>query len=422
MALQRLQQTLAHLSRTNPLSLLQGPNEPALLHWTLGTILDIQTEKFASKTAVVSCAQNIRHSFSSLRERTRQLARGLLALGARHGDCIGVVAWNCAEYVELFFACGRIGVILVVLNTTYTPEELRRAIIASECKFLLAATTIGSRDNGPSIDALLDASGAIDVPGLEQILLLMKDNSKHHHLSSLQDVLSREHEVTLQALREAELAVNPHDVCNLQFTSGTTGNPKAAMLTHYNIINNARFIGERMGITDKDILCCPPPLFHCFGLVLGLLAMVTLGGTIVFPNYTFDADSVLRAVSEEKCTAIHGVPAMWAAELQLLGPQHDVSTLWTGIAAGSATPRQMMEDLGKRMNLKHLTNTYGWSFLSAHETFLTNRPRHDGNLTSKFHDIEPRLTRATTGYGREDLATHICEDNRQRWEDCAPRL
>lgn len=177
-----------------------------------------------------------------------------------------------------------------------------------------------------------------------------------------------------------------------------------------------------MGITDKDILCCPPPLFHCFGLVLGLLAMVTLGGTIVFPNYTFDADSVLRAVSEEKCTAIHGVPAMWAAELQLLGPQHDVSTLWTGIAAGSATPRQMMEDLGKRMNLKHLTNTYGWSFLSAHEPFLTNRPRHDGNLTSKFHDIEPRLTRATTGYGREDLATHICEDNRQRWEDCAPRL
>ncbi|KAH0836938.1 hypothetical protein AYO21_01753 [Fonsecaea monophora] len=372
MAIERLHQTLRHLDQKTRLSILHGPKEPELLSLHLGTLLDLQAQKLASKTSLVSRAQNVRHSFLSLRARSQQIARGLLSLGIRHGDCVGIFAGNCAEYVELFFACGRIGAILVVLNVTYTPEELKRAIVASECKVLFITARIGTRSYDSTIETLLDSTRATSIPGLQKLLLLRDDQTtKYRFLPTLRDVVSRGHEVSDTALQTAELAVSPHDVCNLQFTSGTTGNPKAAMLTHFNIINNARFIGDRMALSDKDILCCPPPLFHCFGLVLGLLATITHGSTIVFPSDSFDAESVLSAVLEEQCTAIHGVPAMWAAEMQLIGPQHDFSRLRTGIAAGSATPRQMMEDLGKKMSLKYLTNTYGMTETSP-ASFMTS--------------------------------------------------
>ncbi|KAI1630491.1 hypothetical protein EDD37DRAFT_690991 [Exophiala viscosa] len=362
MALERVQQALRHLRQRNSLSLLHGDTQPALLDSHLGTLLDSQAERLGHKTALVSRAQKLRHTFMSLRKRSQQIARGLLARGIRHGDCVGVFAGNCAEYAELFFACGRIGAILVVLNVTYTPDELRRAIIASECKLLFITTTIGPRKHDATVDSLMDSSSRINVPGLQAILLLKEDpTSRYHNLFSLQGVISKGEALDDRDLQLAESA----------FTSGTTGNPKAAMLTHFNIINNARFVGDRMELTEKDTLCCPPPLFHCFGLVLGLLAAITHGCKIVLPNDTFDAESVLGAILEEQCTALHGVPAMWAAEMQLLSPHHDFARLRTGIAAGSATPRQMMEDLGNKMNLRQLTNTYGMTETSP-ASFMTS--------------------------------------------------
>lgn len=176
-----------------------------------------------------------------------------------------------------------------------------------------------------------------------------------------------------------------HDLCNLQYTSGTTSFPKAAMLTHNNLVNNGHFIGSRMALTETDVLCCSPPLFHCFGLVLGLLAVITHGSKIVFPGEYFDAKAVLTAVTEERCTALHGVPAMFSAELEELnGSDFDCSSLRTGIAAGSPVPRPLMEKLRKRMNLHELTITYGTSCIHL---VLTDAIRNDGNLSSQLHDL-----------------------------------
>lgn len=171
-------------------------------------------------------------------------------------------------------------------------------------------------------------------------------------------------------LSAIEATVSCHDVFNIQFTSGTTGAPKAAMLTHHNIINNGQAIGDRMRLTQEDILCCPPPLFHCFGLVLGLLACITHGSSIVFPSPTFSPAATLQAITRENCTAVHGVPAMFAAELQLARPSDFGSTrLRTGIAAGSPVPPALMKDIQQIFRMNGLTNTYGMQtpelFLSA---------------------------------------------------------
>lgn len=215
------------------------------------------------------------------------------------------------------------------------------------------------------------------LPELETVILL-KDRAGRHFdtYDQFLEAGSNHAETDLHAMMKSN---SPGMVCNLQFTSGTTGTPKAAMLTHLsvpttplprniltdhsNLVNNGRFVGDRMRLTSRDIICCPPPLFHCFGLVLGLLAVVTHGASIVFPSETFQPSAVLKSVVEEECTGLHGVPAMFSAQLELLkgSSRTDFSSLRTGIAAGSSVPQKMMAELRDTLNMKEVTITYGES-------------------------------------------------------------
>ncbi|OJJ45847.1 hypothetical protein ASPZODRAFT_133716 [Penicilliopsis zonata CBS 506.65] len=368
MALRRLQQTLAHVNpattapapvdATPRVSLVHGPTTPPLLDITLGELLTLQSLRFADHECLVFPWTGARWTYAQLKEEADRLARGLLASGIQRGDRVGVMAGNCEQYISLFFAAAKVGAILVVLNNTYTPSELYYALNHTDCRLLFLTPTIGRH-------SLLDVLATLGPQpkqngrskALEEIVIL---RGEHDGFPSYRQVVDRGNSLPAHALADRETELRPHDVCNLQFTSGSTGNPKAAMLTHYNLVNNSRFIGDRMKLTSFDTLCCPPPLFHCFGLVLGLLAVVTHGSKIVFPSETFDARAVLHAISDEQCTALHGVPTMFEAILSLPKPPGwDVSNLRTGIIAGAPVPRPLMRRLLDELNMREYTSSYG---------------------------------------------------------------
>jgi mevalonyl-CoA ligase len=203
---------------------------------------------------------------------------------------------------------------------------------------------------------LSDPSVNSSLPALEHVCLLQ---GKFSSFITYLDFLAFGDSIPENILDIFDGIISPHDVVNLQFTSGSTGNPKAAMLTHYNLLNNSRFIGDRMNLTPDDILCCPPPLFHCFGLTLGLLATITHGGKIVYPAEAFDAQACLRAISEERCSALHGVPAMIESIINLPRPEGWTSELRTGIVAGSPVPRWLMERMVNELGMIEFTSSYG---------------------------------------------------------------
>lgn len=220
---------------------------------------------------------------------------------------------------------------------------------------MFATTWIGRQDNTPMLRKFDLAQKSL--PAMQQIIPLE---------GSLDSLVSYQNAINIGArlpegpVTKIQEGISPYDTCNLQFTSGSTGNPKAAMLTHHGLLNNARFIGDRMSLTENDILCCPPPLFHCFGLVLGLLATVTHGAKVVYPSEVFDGPSVLQAITEEKCTALHGVPAMFDTLFSLARPAgFDCSQLRTGIIAGAPVPRHLMELLVNDFNMTEFTSSYG---------------------------------------------------------------
>ncbi|KAK0101857.1 hypothetical protein ONS95_001330 [Cadophora gregata] len=339
-------------------SLLVGDSTSQLWDLTLTQLLQKQAGLNPSRPCVVFPEYNYRVSYAELYHKSIKVAKGLKKIGIRNGDRVGILAGNLPAYVELFFAASHVGGIFVVLNTTYTPRELLFALKHSGCKALFVATSIG-KSSTTKIMSMLKSVSKDELPELQNVVCL-KQNTECDFLSYDQFWRAGEsvsdHEIF--STMQQQLA---DQVCNLQFTSGTTGAPKAAMLTHSNIINNGRFVGDRMCLGSEDIICCAPPLFHCFGLVLGLLAVITHGACIVFPSETFQASLVLKAVSEESCTGLHGVPAMFAAELELLkgDSAREFSSLRTGIAAGSPVPQKMMADLRKKMNMKEITSTYG---------------------------------------------------------------
>ncbi|KAK5206372.1 hypothetical protein LTR20_006804 [Exophiala xenobiotica] len=262
------------------------------------------------------------------------------------------MAGNCEQYVSVFFAAMRIGCILVILNNTYTSSEAQYALSFTECKLLFTTSRIGHRDNRPLLHYLRDTPGTV-----EEIIILRGHAGQLTSYASFAEDGACEPD---EPLAECSNHFSAHDVCNLQFTSGTTGNPKAAMLTHHSLVNNSRFIGDRMALTEDDVLCCPPPLFHCFGLVLGLLAIITHGGKVVYPTETFDAAACLRAIHEEQCTALHGVPAMFDSIFSLPRPDDfDCYRLRTGIIAGAPVPRHLMELLVNDLGMMEFTSSYG---------------------------------------------------------------
>ncbi|CAG9980707.1 unnamed protein product [Clonostachys byssicola] len=335
------------------LSLLHGSNDPPLVDLTLGELLELQTYQYGTKEALVIPWTGARWTYNDLNQQSSSLAEALLDMGIGVGDRVGIMAGNCEQYAAVFFAVAKIGAILVILNNTYTPTEAMYGLTFSDCKVFFTTKKIGDRvDNSRLLSAVANEEG------ISRKVVILRGDSEGY--TSYQDLISSRQRKGHEALYRAMSKVLPHQVVNLQFTSGTTGLPKAAMLTHHNLVNNSRFIGDRMRLTSADILCCPPPLFHCFGLVLGLLAIVTHGGKIVYPAEVFDIPSTLQAISDENCTAVHGVPAMFDSLFQAKLPEgFQCDNLRTGIIAGAPVPRYLMELLVNRFGMTEFTSSYG---------------------------------------------------------------
>ncbi|KAI0020852.1 hypothetical protein F4780DRAFT_314667 [Xylariomycetidae sp. FL0641] len=341
------------LPQQQNLSLLYGPVDPPLVDLTLGELLDLQCQHYGTQECIVTPWTGARWTYNELNQQSSQLARALVSLGIGVGDRVGIMAGNCEQYAAVFFAVARIGAILVILNNTYTPMEAQYALKFSDCKIFFTTKKIAKVDN----TALLAELAA--QPKSPDVVILRGDAAGY---PTYGDLMSKQGRRRMSAghLQRLGRRVLAHQVCNLQFTSGTTGLPKAAMLTHHNLVNNARFIGDRLRLGGADVLCCPPPLFHCFGLVLGLLACLTHGAKIVYPAETFDPAATLRAVSDERCTALHGVPAMFDTLFaQELPAGFDCAPLRTGIIAGAPVPRYLMRRLVDVFGMTEFTSSYG---------------------------------------------------------------
>ncbi|KAH6688288.1 AMP-binding enzyme [Plectosphaerella plurivora] len=332
------------------LSLLHGPADPPLVDLSLGELLELQTYQHGTRECITIPWTGTRWTYNELNQQSLLLAQALLNKGIGVGDRVGIMAGNCEQYAAVFFAVTRIGAILVILNNTYTPTEAMYAINFSDCKILFTTKRIGRTDNARLLGQLES-----EVKG-PQVIILRGDAGSYE---TYDDLIRSANRQSADELRRATSKVVPHQVCNLQFTSGTTGLPKAAMLTHHSLVNNARFIGDRMRLTPDDVLCCPPPLFHCFGLVLGLLSVVTHGARIVYPAEVFDVPSTLSAILDENCTALHGVPAMFDSLFQAAPDDFRSSRIRTGIVAGAPVPRYLMELMVDRLGMSEFTSSYG---------------------------------------------------------------
>ncbi|CEL10960.1 hypothetical protein ASPCAL14067 [Aspergillus calidoustus] len=356
-----------------PLAFVQGPSEPELWQKKLGDLIDEQEHRFGDRDALLVPWQSAKLSYRQLAERSRLLARALLALGLQHGDCVGIMAGNCYQYIEVFLGGARIGCPVVVLNTTYTPEELRNAVRQSSCKVLFISPSIGGNNLAAHIEILRGReSPKPSLPELNRLILLGQYGSDRKSGIEVQEYSAFTASGLSVFLNSVERKVQPDDVLNLQFTSGTTGSPKAAMLTHVNLINNARFVGQAMQLNPEDVICSPPPLFHCFGLVMGFLASFCHGSTIVLPAEYFDAAKVAAALIRYDATVFLGVPTMYLGVLDTLAKtKQKPRRLRKGIASGSGVSPGLMKRIREKTGADQILIAYGMTETSP-VTFITS--------------------------------------------------
>lgn len=332
-----------------------GPTEPPLLEQTIGDNLDATVERFGDRDALVDRAQGIRWSYAELGAEVDRLARGLVAAGIEKGDRVGIWAPNCAEWTLVQFATAKVGAILVNINPAYRTHELTYVLNQSGVRLLVTAASFKSSDYVSMVE---QARG--DCPALESVVVLGQD--------SWSDLLARADEVSPERLTMLQHALDPRDPINIQYTSGTTGFPKGATLSHHNILNNGYLVGERCAYTEADRICIPVPFYHCFGMVMGNLAAVTHGACMVIPAPGFDPELTLAAVSEERCTSLYGVPTMFIAEWALPDfASYDLSSVRTGIMAGSPCPASMMRKLIEA-GIEEVTIAYGMTETSPVST------------------------------------------------------
>jgi fatty-acyl-CoA synthase len=337
------------------LSYASGPSSQPLLGETIGENLRRTVERHGDSEALVVPHQNYRATYGQLWEQVSLVARGLIARGVFRGDRVGIWSPNRFEWVIVQYATARIGAILVNINPAYRTTELEYALGQSGVSFLILARGFRQTDY---VGMLGEVKGSC--PELREALVL-EDGW---------DSLVRDgKELSNGALEAVESSLQFDDPINIQYTSGTTGFPKGATLSHHNILNNGFFVGEAVKYTPDDRVCIPVPFYHCFGMVLGNLACTTHGACIVVPGEAFDADSVLRITEQERCTSLYGVPTMFIAELEHPGfEQHDLSRLRTGIMAGSPCPVEVMKKVQSRMNMREVTICYGMTETSPVST------------------------------------------------------
>ena len=326
------------------LSYAQGLSNTPLRDETIGAMWDAVVARHGDREAIVSRRQGIRWTYDALHEQVTRCARGLLALGVDRGDRVGIWSPNNAEWVVVQFATAKIGAILVNINPSYGRHELEYALRQSGCSVLVLATGFKDAD-------YVELLHNVDAPALRERILLGE---------AWGELLARGDDVPVDALRARETELDFDQPINIQYTSGTTGFPKGATLSHHNIVNNGFFIGETLGYTPADRVCLPVPFYHCFGMVLGNLAIVTHGACIVVPSDVFDPLAVLEAVAAERCTSLYGVPTMFIAELDHPDfKKTGFSSLRTGIMAGSPCPVEVMKRVQSEMHMTEVTICYG---------------------------------------------------------------
>jgi fatty-acyl-CoA synthase len=385
-----------------------GIADAPLLGDTIGRSLDLAARRWATRDALVSPSHNVRWSWKELAERVDALAAGFLALGLERGARIGIWSLNRPEWALTQFAAAKAGLILVTINPAYRLSELEFALDKVGCAAIVSATAFKTSKYMEMLNTLLpelakSRPGDLHAARLPQLRTVIQVGEPACPGTIPFEQVARmggeRHKTGLAALA-AELQFD--DPVNIQFTSGTTGSPKGVTLTHHNILNNGYFTGRAMRLTEKDRICIPVPLYHCFGMVMGNLASVTLGAAMVYPGEGFDPLATLQTIEKEKCTTLYGVPTMFIAELD--HPEFsrfDLSSLRTGIMAGAPCPIEVMRRVNEQMNMREVTIAYGMtetspvSFQSSTDDPLERRVSTVGRIHPhvevKVVDLEGRV-------------------------------
>ncbi len=360
---------VAHAETTAPedgRSYVRGLSRPSLSYITISQLLSEAVSRFGPHDCAVFCEQGIRMSYYDLDRAVDELASGLLALGLDKGDRLGIWSPNRVEWILTQFASARVGVLLVNINPAYRLGELEYALNKVGCKALIAAKSFRTSDYSAMIrnlapeleDCEPGRLRSVKVPQLRSVVIM--EEEPEAGMYSFEQLRRLGGPAQQLRLPEIERTLSPDDAINIQFTSGTTGSPKGATLTHYNIVNNARFVTDRINLSESDRLAIPVPLYHCFGMVMGVLGAVSKGASVVFPGEGFDANQTLDALAKERCTAVYGVPTMFLAMLEALErTPRDLSSLRTGIMAGAPCPVDVMQRVNSKMNMNEVTIAYG---------------------------------------------------------------
>jgi fatty-acyl-CoA synthase len=366
------------------LSYVCGVGTEPLLYKTVGAVLEEAAARWGEREALIVRHQNIRWTWRELDEAADRLAAGFLHLGLVPGDRIGIWAPNRYEWIVTQFASAKAGLILVTINPAYRTSELEYALNKVGCKALVLAPSFKTSDYAVMLDQIRSK-----VPQLRAAILT--DDAPRPGFLRYADVASSGTAEDLARVRELRSQLQPEDAINIQFTSGTTGLPKGATLSHHNIVNNGYFVARRMTFTENDRLCAPVPLYHCFGMVMGVLGCATHGAALVLPGEAFEPKSVLEALQAERCTALFGVPTMFIAELE--HPEFkrfDLRTLRTGVMAGAPCPVEVMKRVIADMHMTEVTICYGMTETSP-VSFQSNRDDTLEQRVSTVGSIHPHL-------------------------------
>jgi len=363
---------------TPGLSQVRGADGPPLIEHTIGEALVRAAAIWGERDALVSLAQDIRWSFAELLARTDALASGLLALGLKPGERIGIWSPNCAEWTLTQFAAARAGLILVTINPAYRLSEVEYTINKVGLAALVAAESFKTSVYAEMVETL----GAERLPTL-RARILIGENERPGWLNFA--------DVAAHPAGPLPDDLHASDPINIQFTSGTTGLPKGATLSHRNILNNGYFVGRGMGLSAEDRICIPVPLYHCFGMVMGNLASLTHGAAMIYPAPGFDAEAALRAVAAERCTALYGVPTMFIAMLaHPVLESLDVTSLRTGCMAGAICPEPLMREVIERLHMRDVTIAYGMTETSP-VSFQTGLDDPFERRTGSIGRVQPHL-------------------------------
>jgi fatty-acyl-CoA synthase len=369
-------------------SYAHGVSATPLLGETIGANLDRTIAAHGARDALIVCHQGVRMTYDELGAAVDRVARGLMALGLQAGDRVGVWAPNCAEWVLVQYASAKAGIVLVNVNPAYRTAELEYVLNQSGAKLLVAARAFKTSDYAAMIDEVRPRC-----PTLERTILLEGPD--------WEALLEAAEDVSADELRARSAALQFDDAINIQYTSGTTGFPKGATLSHHNILNNGYFVAQACGYTEADRVCIPVPFYHCFGMVMGNLGCTTYGACMVIPGAAFEPQAALEAVAAERCTALYGVPTMFIAELD--HPEFasfDLSSLRTGIMAGSPCPVEVMRRVIDHMHMGGVTICYGMTETSpvSTQTGADDDVAHRTGTVGRVHPhVEIKIVDPDTG-------------------------